>query len=106
MLRTFVDFENVAIYTLYPESFCVKNPAVRKVFVFYDSAPPAPSPIPATASFLHPLHPLSLQLQPQANLDADPLETGELKRQVQHRVFQVKAMSKQFFSTFYMRWHL
>ena len=32
--REFVDVE---IYALCPESFCVKNPAVRKVFVFSDS---------------------------------------------------------------------
>ena len=26
-----------AIYALYPEKFCDKNPAIRKVFVFSDS---------------------------------------------------------------------
>ena len=31
------EFVDVPIYALYPESFCVKNPAVRKVFVFSDS---------------------------------------------------------------------
>ena len=36
------EFIDVAIYALYPESFCVKNPAVRKVFVFSDSASPPP----------------------------------------------------------------
>ena len=30
--------DNVAIYTLYPESFCVKNLALRKAFAFSDSA--------------------------------------------------------------------
>ena len=29
------EFVDVAIYALYPESFCMKNPAVRKVFVFF-----------------------------------------------------------------------
>lgn len=29
--------KSVAIYTLYPESFCVKNLAIRKVFAFSDS---------------------------------------------------------------------
>ena len=28
-----------AIYVLYPESFCDKNLAIRKVFAFCDSAP-------------------------------------------------------------------
>ena len=34
----------VAIYALYPESFCVKNLAIRKVFAFSDSgvAPKGP----------------------------------------------------------------
>ena len=31
------EFVDVAIYALCPESFCVKNLAVRKVFVFSDS---------------------------------------------------------------------
>ena len=31
---------NVAIYALYPESFCGKDLAVRKVFAFSDSAKP------------------------------------------------------------------
>ena len=31
------EFVDVAIYALCPESFCVKNPAVRKVFAFSDS---------------------------------------------------------------------
>ena len=29
--------KSVAIYVLYPESFCVKNLAIRKVFAFSDS---------------------------------------------------------------------
>ena len=32
------EFVDVAIYALCLESFCVKNPAVRKVLVFSDSA--------------------------------------------------------------------
>ena len=31
------EFSDVAIFALYPESFCVKNPATRKVFAFSDS---------------------------------------------------------------------
>ena len=31
------EFVDVAIYALCPESFCLKNPAVRKVLVFSDS---------------------------------------------------------------------
>ena len=32
------EFKGVPIYALYPESFCVKNLATRKVFAFSDSA--------------------------------------------------------------------
>ena len=39
LLRTFVANSKIdAIYALYPESFCDKNLAVRKVFAFSDSA--------------------------------------------------------------------
>ena len=34
---------NVAIYALYPESFCGGNLAIRKVFAFSDSGAIAPS---------------------------------------------------------------
>ena len=38
-LRAFVAILKIdAIYALYPESFCDKNLAVRKVFAFSDSA--------------------------------------------------------------------
>ena len=40
LLRAFVaNLKIDAIYALYPESFCDKNLAVRKVFAFSDSAP-------------------------------------------------------------------
>ena len=39
LLRAFVaNLEIDAIYTLYPESFCDKNLAIRNVFAFSDSA--------------------------------------------------------------------
>ena len=38
LLRTFVANSKIdAIYSFYPESFCDKNLAVRKVFAFSDS---------------------------------------------------------------------
>ena len=38
LLRTFVaNSKNDAVYALYPESFCDKNLAILKVFVFSDS---------------------------------------------------------------------
>ena len=38
LLRAFVvNSKNDAVYALYPENFCDKNPAIRKVFVFSDS---------------------------------------------------------------------
>ena len=39
LLRAFVANSKIdAIYALYPESFCDKNLAIRKVFAFSDSA--------------------------------------------------------------------
>ena len=32
------EIKDVQIYAFYPESFCVKNLAIRKVFAFSDSA--------------------------------------------------------------------
>ena len=44
LLRAFVaNLKIYAIYALYPESFCDKNLAVRKVFAFSDSGVPPPS---------------------------------------------------------------
>ena len=43
-----------AIYVLYPESFCNKNLAIRKVFAFCDSALEFKSS-PQLAFSLHPL---------------------------------------------------
>ena len=37
LLRAFVTKKIDAIYALYPESFCDKNLAIRKVFAFCDS---------------------------------------------------------------------
>ena len=38
LLYAFVaNLKMVAIYALYPESFCDKNLAIRKVFAFFDS---------------------------------------------------------------------
>ena len=43
LLRAFVaNLKIDTIYALYPESFCDKNLAVRKVFAFSDSAPNEP----------------------------------------------------------------
>ena len=36
--------KSVAIYALYPESFCLKNLAIRKVFAFSDSGLVVPTP--------------------------------------------------------------
>ena len=46
LLRAFVaNLKIDAIYALYPESFCDKNLAVRKVFAFSDSAPEHKKPL-------------------------------------------------------------
>ena len=39
-MRICREFEIGAIYALYPECFCDKNLAIRKVFAFCDSAAP------------------------------------------------------------------
>ena len=74
LLRAFVaNLKIDEIYALYPESFCDKNLAIRKVFAFSDSEystsqyPPVhPSPAqynpvpPSTAQYI-PVHPSTTQ---------------------------------------------
>ena len=48
VLRAFVANSKIdAIYTLYPESFCDKNLAVRRVFAFTDSVSNGPLFVPS-----------------------------------------------------------
>ena len=55
LLRAFVaNLKIDAIYALYPESFCDKNLAVRKVFAFSDSESQPPQP--AVVYFFRPVY--------------------------------------------------